>query len=218
MRFPRILATSAVALGAALATDAHAAVTVETGAFITTPLASNDFEAIGCCNYPLNTIYSQGGVSVQFVGTGTPVITNNFANGLYDFYTAGDDGYQDITLTDGSSFDQFQFSAASGYGSGYITYELLLNGSSIASGTAAFLPSLGRTTLGFSGATFDEVRLQARSGAGGFDANAESALFLDDILIDRAAAGVPELSTWALMMAGFAGLGATLRRRRGALA
>lgn len=46
-------------------------------------------------------------------------------------------------------------------------------------------------------------------GAPGPDCS--SKLLLDDIRIDAAA--VPEPGTWALMLAGFAGLGVALRRR-----
>ena len=41
---------------------------------------------------------------------------------------------------------------------------------------------------------------------------------LDDIGLSTAPAGVPEPASWALMLAGFTGLGAMLRRRRAALA
>jgi hypothetical protein len=41
---------------------------------------------------------------------------------------------------------------------------------------------------------------------------------LDDIGLSTAPAGVPEPTSWALMLAGFTGLGAMLRRRRAGLA
>lgn len=41
---------------------------------------------------------------------------------------------------------------------------------------------------------------------------------LDDIALSTSAPGVPEPTSWALMILGFAGAGAALRRRKGALA
>lgn len=57
------------------------------------------------------------------------------------------------------------------------------------------LPGEGYQTMGFSGGGFDEVRLQATTVI--------QALALDNI---SATSGVPEPSTWAMMLLSFAGL------------
>jgi len=211
----RTLACAASLVTVALASPTHAAVTVHTTPFITAPIAANDFEAIGCCSYPLNTVYSQGGVDVEFVGSGGSVITNNFANGVGDFYTPGYTGYDDIKLTSGGTFDAFQFRSAAGFGPADVWYDLLLNGVSIATGNAATLPALTAQAIGFSGATFDEVRLQATQGEGGFNPSAGSALFLDDIQVGNASAA-PEPSVWVFMLSGFGLAGLALRQKASA--
>jgi len=85
------------------------------------------------------------------------------------------------------------------------TYSIGLDGSTIASGLAFCGSNAGCTNApisNFGDALFDTFGGSSNTG------------YLDNVSIDTVA-GAPEPAAWALMLAGFAGLGAALRRRRG---
>ena len=72
---------------------------------------------------PLNSSYSDGGITITDVSQGIGQGGNNFiytdfspVAGDMGFYAAGSTGYYDITLTNGGSFDSLQFSGFSGFG------------------------------------------------------------------------------------------------------
>ncbi len=219
MRFAPLALAASISFGPV----ASAAIIVHTAPFITTPIASNDFESIGTFSYPEDTPYTQGGITVEYhTAPGVAPVgisTGNgpyFGNGSYDWALIDNSGYTGITLADASSFNQIQFLTATGGAAG-LEYELLLGGSIVDTG---FLPLSGLTglTRGFSGASFDEVRLQTCYGQTVFSTTCTNdRLRLDDILIGRTpTGGVPEPATWALLFMGFSLAGVGLRRRGGA--
>lgn len=211
-----LFALLGLAASVSISTVALSAVEVKTTAFISTPIASNDFEAMGPTTYPINTPYAQGGITVDYIsGSAGRIVTTTAATGLRAWYSPGNNGYTSITLTDGSSFDSIQFLAFSGWsaGPGTLDYDLRFHGVSVATGTAGSVPYVVPVVYGFAGGTFDEVRVQAQYGGVGFDPSAADALGLDNILIGRTPSGVPEPATWTLLICGFGLAGSALRRQ-----
>lgn len=73
----------------------------------------------------------------------------------------------------------------------------------------------------YNGQVMKNVRIQQLASAGGSPLDEDAASALDgvgQIKIGGVAAVVPEPATWGLMITGFAGMGAMLRRRRAQLA
>jgi hypothetical protein len=212
----------ATAILLAAATGAGA-VTVETTDFITTPTAQNGFEGLGATtSFDGTAGYTENGITVTYVGTPGRIWTTSQTapEGLYSWYPDGGSvGYTRITF--GGDVTAVEFRAGSGWFGGTINlaYDILLDGVSLATGIAGSVPNAnsGFVFYGFSGATFDEVRLQAAPDLAAFDAGAYEALALDDIQIGDVTAGIPEPATWALMIAGFGLVGAAARRRRTAV-
>jgi hypothetical protein len=216
---PALLLGAAVVIPAAPAL----AVTVETTSFISSPTYFNGFEGLGStASYPANTPYSEGGITVQYVGSAPnqiATLTSGWVGlqGHNSWYpNGGGNGYTDITLTGGGSFSAIQFLTIGGFGGGSpnLQYELLYGGSVVATGNAGPVPlysdSGGAVFYGFSGATFDEVRVQVQANAGPFNSTASEAGAFDSIAIGA----VPEPSTWAMMILGFAGIGFMAYRRK----
>lgn len=214
------IAFAAAAMMALLmAGGANASVVVHTSAFIGAAVASTGFESSPCCTVPLNSTYSDGGVTITDVSDGPGQYGNSFiytsyynATGDRSWYAAASTGYYAITRTGGSSFDSIQFAEFSGFGAGnLLAYDLRYQGASVATGTVGGPGYPTISTFGFSGDLFDEVRVQTLESGSSFDAGASSALGIDDIRIGSAA--VPEPASWALMITGFGLAGSMLRRR-----
>ena len=208
----RTLPLAAAAL-IALSAGASASVTVHTSPFISSPTYYTDFTSFGAacgpswCTSP--SPYSDGGIDVSY--SSIIQLYNDFPtapSGNAWYPGGGNTGYTDITLTGGGSFSAIQISVSSGwYGGGADLIYQLLNGSTVvATGDAGPLSAYGGNfdTYGFSGATFTEVRLQGPMGSPAFDVGNFEALAVGSVGIGSS---VPEPSTWAMMIAGFAGLG-----------
>ena len=80
--------------------------------------------------------------------------------------------------------------------------------------TAFTGPAAG--TIGF--VNFTGLNLTGATHTLGFQQNGNSWTFISEITFDGKSGGVPEPATWAMMIAGFGLVGATLRRRRAAFA
>jgi hypothetical protein len=237
MRILGIVAQIAALATVVLFSTGAQAVTLETTAFLSTPTYFNGFEGISSSpnfnpiNFlysPTNTPYSEGGITVEYVGSNSNggVVTriNSFisgSQGQYGWYGAGY-GYTDVKLTSGGSIEAIQLLAGSGfgYGVGDLDYEVLDHGSVVSSGTVPIRNNgLDRTMTpyGFSGGGFDEIKLQvlylSTSFQPGLSSNDPGVI---DAGVDSfgAIAAVPEPSTWAMMILGFAGIGFMAYRRK----
>jgi hypothetical protein len=222
MNFKPVFSSAALSFAASvsMASNANAAITVETTQFITSPTYDNNFSSIGATeNFPSGTPFSQGGITVEYVGS-AEIWTTAFpsAPGGYSWYeNGGGTGYTDITLTGGGSFSAVQILVGSGWfgGTPDLEYQLLDGGSLVASGVAGPVPTYSDAGFsqyyGFTGGTFDEVQLQVQNPGTAFNPGAYEAGAYADIAIGNA---VPEPATWAMMLVGFGGLGAAMRSRR----
>jgi hypothetical protein len=227
----------------ALSVTQASAITVETTNFISSPMFFNGFEGIGplTTNHPnvqygfdltvpFNTPYSEGGITVNDV-----MISNDpnhtavhvgwaqpawHGDGNFNWYSVGL-GYTDITLTNGGEFQSIQFLEGSGHldNTNVVAYELLDHGVVVATGTLPDLTSCCTSTpinsgyyqyIGFTGGGFDEVRIQGDQGLTAFGPLNSSTFAIDDIAANQ----VPEPSTWAMMLIGFAALGFAAYRRK----
>ena len=166
--------------------------------------------------------YSDGGVTVQYVGSGQIVSTAEpTAPGGLSWYHAPDSfgnafGYTDITLTGGGSFSSANLLVGSGfYGdvATYLDYELLNGSTVVETGSWGVIPGglSGFTTATFAGGPFTELRVQA-TGATSFAPAHLDALAIGRITLTTSA--VPEPGSWAMMILGFLGLGAAVRAHR----
>lgn len=220
----RLIAALAIA---AFAGSAHAAITAHTGAFLSTVTNTNGFEGMPFTD-AWNGPYTEDGITVQYVG-------NIFASGkgIWNWYqhsegdkgwyeNGGGDGYTKITLANGADFTAIQFAVGNGLGSPQaFSYQLLNNGVVLQHGQGGTSPGSTMATFGFSGAAFDEVHLQMNYYGGDFHTPAYDIASYDAFRIGTfdgdvfgPGPGVPEPATWAMMLMGFCGLGAMLRRRR----
>jgi hypothetical protein len=196
------------------------AYTVETSNFIASPTYFNGFEGTTPGSTFSNGKYSEGGIDVQQPAGNRNGITglasfNYFLNGQGNnfWYGYGWVGYESITLTGGGDFSSLQFLATSGYGAApnfYINYELLEQGTIVGTGSFAS-PDQSFHYYGFSGGGFDQVLIQNSPNTTTFAPTNIDGLALDSV---AAIAAVPEPSTWAMMILGFAGVGTMAYRRR----
>jgi len=211
----------AALVAATTATAAQAVITVQTSDFLGTPTNYNGFEGLGSTtNYP-GTPYTEQGITVEYVGTLRGIWTDSqAAEGLHSWYeNGGGTGYTKVTF--GGVINAVEFQAGSGWFSGSVPslqYEVLLAGSTIATGSIAGVSFYtGFSFFGFSGGNFDELHLQVQQdGSLPFDSNAVEAGAYDAINFGGSFNGgaVPEPASWALMIAGFGMVGATMRRRK----
>ena len=197
------------------------AIVLETSSFISSPTNFNGFEGIGLSNYPANTAYTEGGITVRYVGTAS--ISTTYTNviggqGNYGWYeNGGGTGYTDIKLGSGGEFQSIQFLAGSGSAASFrpdLEYEVLDKGVIVASGDTPLANPM--QWFGFDGGGFDEIRLQNLHGGTTFNPTGDDAGAYDSI--SAIASAVPEPSTWAMMILGFAGVGLMAYRRRNQMA
>ena len=222
-----------VAAAAAILTVAGAAkadVTIHTTQFLDTVTNVNGFEGMGFTDSWVGP-YTEGGITVDYVGT-----INAAGKGIWTFYQASEGqyswyensgglGYTKITLADGGDFSAIELDVGSGWGQAQnFQYRLMNNGQVVSTGIAGQAPGHGFSLFGFSGATFDELDVQVAANYQQFTEGAYDAGDYDYIRIGTfsdpnaggGVGGVPEPAAWALMLVGFGGLGAVLRRRRAA--
>jgi len=209
MRLSTLLAGS-VLMTFGVGANANANIIVQNSNFISSPAFFNGFEAINSSPnffigdgiviaagnfYPSNTAYSEGGITIQYVGCCSSIWVDVALQGNFGWYpNGGSVGYDKITLTGGGNFQNIQFLSENGYGvNTTLAYQLLAQGLVVASGTitnAAFPAHY----LGFSGGGFDEVDLQSGFFSAFDPANFE-ALVIDSIAANGTAANVPGPST-----------------------
>ena len=218
----------------AIAGSANAAITAHTGAFLTTVTNTNGFEGMPFTD-AWNGPYTEDGITAEYIGA-------IFASGkgIWDFYqhsegsqgwyeNGGGDGYTKITLANGADFTAIQFAVGNGLGSPQaFSYRLLNNGVVLQHGQGGTSPGSTMATFGFSGAVFDEFDIQVNYYGGDFQASGAYDIgsydafrigtYSGDVFSTDSGHGVPEPASWALMLLGFGGLGAVLRRQRARVA
>ena len=211
------------------------AITVETTNFISSPAYFNGFEAMGpTTNFPDHTPYSEGGITVTYVGTFfvsgngiwstyTPTIGGQGNFGWYENGTTA--GYTDIKLTSGGGMQAIQFLAGSGWKVPALTptfmqYQVLNQGSVVLTGALQINRNFfGTGTMeyfGFSGGGFDEIRLENQATNPNntfadfeFDAGA-----YDSFAVNSTAAATPLPAALPLFAAGLGALGLLGWRRK----
>jgi hypothetical protein len=216
----------AIALSALGAACSNAAIVVQTSEFLSSPTYFNGFEGIGQHDtYPGTVGYSEGGITVTYVGSPGLISTNFTTVGLvggqgnFGWYPNGSsDGYTALTLTGAGDFGAVQFLAGGGFGSfpNTFAYELLEGNTVVATGSFANVSS-PMHWIGFSGGGFNEVRVQSVLNdlfSGSFSPTANDGLAIDSIGAVAVTSAVPEPSTWAMLLIGFAGIGFMAYRRK----
>jgi hypothetical protein len=139
-------------------------------------------------------------IAIDYLWTGTQGIRSWYPSG-------GDFGYTQISMSDGSDFQDVGFNFFSGFGSNsLVMYELVANGTTVLSGTA---PIMTENYLGFSGGGFDTIRIRDDpSPPGEFYDGTNNAVTVDNI-----ETAVPEPTTFTLWML-LGSLGWVVGRRR----
>jgi hypothetical protein len=211
---PIVTALAALALA-----SAANAVTLTTGTSISSPTNFNGFEGIGSTSsFPSNTPYTEGGITVTYVDPAT-IISSTYAathGGQGNFgwsVNPTGNGYTDVKLSSGADFQAISFLVGTtGSSPPYpFNYEVLKDGVVVLTGSAPVNSPSAMSLFGFTGGGFDELRLQVRL--------ANSPIFrpgsIESGSYDSFAAitAVPEPSTWAMMLLGFAGVSFMAYRR-----
>lgn len=213
----------AAAAALTLSVSANAAVTVQTTNFMSGYTNYNGFEGTNGAFLPANTPYTEQGITVEYVGNATIWTASQAAEGAYSWYeNGGGFGYTKVTF--GGLINAVEFQGGSGWGNGNglsMQYEVLKAGLVIATGSIGGVSGYtGFKYYGFSGAAFDEIHLQVQAPGttSGFNRTAYEAGAYDAINFGGTVAGVPEPSSWALLIVGFGMVGLSARRRRTAIA
>lgn len=132
--------------------------------------------------------YIEDGIKVEQINGDPP--NDIWANcncgtyeGSYSWYPIGGDyGYTMISMADGSDFNDIGFYASSGGFPTLILFDLLLDGSSVFTGSAS-ITNDSFYYIGFSGGGFDTVLVRDNWGGGTFYSGTENGLTLDAIEI-----------------------------------
>jgi hypothetical protein len=207
-----LLTASALLASVFIGNPVQASIVVQNTNFITTPTHFNGFEALSGYSYSANSVHSEGGINVSYVGAAT-LFTGDLLEGQRSWYpNGGGDGYTKISLADGSDFQNVQFLASSGFLGAYsINYRLMNDGLEVATGNIARTDASAHF-FGFSGFGFDEVDLQATRYLQPFSPDAYEGLILDNISVEQH--DVPEPASVALFGLGLIGALAGRRKLR----
>jgi hypothetical protein len=191
----------AVAFASALATSANA--------------ASTDFSTIGTSHVTGSAGYSDGGVTLTYVGSPGSIWTTSqptAPSGLSWYPDGGSTGYTDISLTGGGTFTEASLLVASGWdGGAQLAYALVSDGTIEATGDWGAVPAYGS---GFVTATFSssspitDLWVQAPYASSVFSSGNFEALAIGEVTLTSA---VPEPAAWTLALLGVA---VTVLRKR----
>jgi hypothetical protein len=198
-----ILGFAAILAGANMPAPATAAIINGSATGLSSPLTTITFDEVVLSQYtPVTNQFAAFGVSFSPAmyyspQAGYPNIVGNDV-GNWDASTAAQSS---VTL----AFTNLQTAAAFALVSNDTSYTLtaLLGGSIVES----FSTSVGATAndfYGFSGIAFDSIRVTSN----------DNDFFLIDNVQFGAVSAVPEPSTWAMLILGFAGVGYMAYRRR----
>ncbi|MES2178002.1 MAG: PEP-CTERM sorting domain-containing protein [Gemmatimonadota bacterium] len=204
------IAAAAVLIASSIRADAQV---VHTSSFISGGYF-NDFETMPNA-IPSYTAYSKGGITAMYIGVASDGVQSTYLhNGTRGWYPGGDvRGYTSLTLTGGGTFSDVEFAAGDGWGGGSsLFYQMLLSGNVVATGLATNLPA-GLSTVGFSGVTMDELRVQSGFMTQ-FAPTNDEALALDDVHIAGDSTPTPEPATLGLLSLGLAAVAFTRRHKR----
>ena len=217
MSYKSVLAGATLAGAIVLSSSPASAITVETTEFISSPTYFNGFEGIGSYdNYPGTAGYSEGGITVTYVGSpgliSTIYTTLIGGQGNFGWYPNGSsNGYTEIALTGGGDFGAVQFLAGSGFDTfpNTFAYELLQGNTIVATGSFANASS-PMHWIGFSGGDFNEVLVQSTLNdlfSGGFSPTANDALAIDSIGAVGPSAATPLPAALPLFATGLGAMG-----------
>jgi hypothetical protein len=199
------------------------AITVETTNFISSPANFNGFEGIGSTFFPTNTPYSEGGITVTYVGVslGFGGIWTGYTSGIggegnFGWYPNGTGaGYTDVKLTSGGGIQAIQFLTGSGWNVPAATttnllYQVLNQGVIVLAGTIPVTRNhFGTGTMqyvGFSGGGFDEIKLENQVNIlDAFGENFDGGAF--DSFAANSATAAPLPAALPLFACGFGTLG-----------
>jgi hypothetical protein len=210
----------ALAAAAALAGygTAHALTVIdfEGGPFGT---QADGFNAVG---FPMLSFFSDLGAGLELAaipeGDGNSLLVRNDTNGNFLTGVFNDGTHNFLSMTFGNDDPGFS-------NPGDRAVLTVYNGAALVGATFVVFNRNDKMdqTIGFSFGPFDNWTLAYTNAAGnpftgGGSVNTGLIEVIDNITFDDGAGVVPEPAAWAMMIMGFGGVGAILRRRRSAIA